>query len=77
MPRLYEGRWIDWKQIDKQKYVGYDQWDEKWVVDGWTLRKGAILTKTDGDEITISEFFDSCQIAMDVADYINENRGEW
>jgi hypothetical protein len=75
MPR---GRYIKWHQTNKQRWVGHDQWREKWVVDGWTLKKGVMLTReeTNGD-ITITEFFDDKDTAMDIAEFINDNRGEW
>lgn len=70
-------RYIYWKQTDKQKWVGYDQWQEKWEVDGWLLRKGVILTKYTNDNIEMIEYFDDIETAKEVAEFINAKRGNW
>lgn len=66
-------RWIEWHQTDRREWVGYDQWDEKWVIDGWSLKRKVLLLKDD----TISESFPDEETAMEVAEFINDNRVKW
>lgn len=72
-----DDRYIKWGQVSRDRWVGYDQWNEKWEVDGWSLKKGAMITKTVGNRIEITEYFGDIETAKLLAELINEKRGNW
>lgn len=71
-------RFITWGMVSSEHFVGYDQWGEKWDVDGRTLNNGAaMLMKKDGPNAEIIEFFPNIGDAKEAAEYINQKRGNW